>query len=334
MRIPLVSVVTPFYNTAPYLAECIESVLGQSFPDFEYILADNCSTDGSTEIAESYARRDCRVRLVRCEPFLPQIANYNRGLTLTTSESKYLKIVEADNFLLPECLRLMVEAFERTESLGLVSSYWLRGNVVYGSGYPFPKAVISGKEWAACYLRGAPFVFGSPTQVMYRSAIADRHQPFFNPSVLHADTDKCLQILRKWDFGFIHQVLSFSRVDNESITTAHRGFADYALDRYMTARRYGPTFLGTPELQSFTRESKRLYYRALAPAALRLGVRPVFWRYHIEGLRTVQERLDWSFLAVMAAAELIWAAGNPAMTFHRALRWCGRRIKSMRKRRG
>ena len=51
-----ISVVTPFYNTAPYLAQCIESVLAQTHRNFEYVLVDNQSTDGSAEIAASYKR--------------------------------------------------------------------------------------------------------------------------------------------------------------------------------------------------------------------------------------------------------------------------------------
>src|SRR6516165_5401066 len=90
---PLVSVVTPFYNTAPYLAQCIESVLAQTHVEFEYILLDNCSTDGSGEIAEDYAHRDPRIRLIRCSQFLSQLANYNRALAHISGVSKYCKMV-------------------------------------------------------------------------------------------------------------------------------------------------------------------------------------------------------------------------------------------------
>src|SRR5215471_137333 len=59
-----VSVVTPFYNTEEYLAEAIESVLAQTHSNFEYILVNNCSTDGSVAIAESYLAREPRLRLL------------------------------------------------------------------------------------------------------------------------------------------------------------------------------------------------------------------------------------------------------------------------------
>jgi glycosyltransferase involved in cell wall biosynthesis len=65
-----VSVVPPFRNAGVYLSQRIESVLGQSYSKFEYILSDNCSTDGSEEIAESYAESDSRIRLVRQRQFL------------------------------------------------------------------------------------------------------------------------------------------------------------------------------------------------------------------------------------------------------------------------
>jgi glycosyltransferase involved in cell wall biosynthesis len=96
---PLVSVVTPFYNTAAYLSECIESVLKQTYTEFEYILADNCSTDGSAEIAESYARQDSRIRLVRYSDFVAQLPNYNRALREISRSSQYCKIVQADDYI-------------------------------------------------------------------------------------------------------------------------------------------------------------------------------------------------------------------------------------------
>src|SRR5229473_6975187 len=120
---PLVTVVTPFYNTARHLAQCIESVLTQSYAEFEYILMDNCSTDGSAEIAESYARRVPRMRVIRCSEFVPQLKNYNRALAEISDASQYCKIVQADDYIFPGCLELMVQAFEQSKSIGLVSSY-------------------------------------------------------------------------------------------------------------------------------------------------------------------------------------------------------------------
>jgi glycosyltransferase involved in cell wall biosynthesis len=328
---PFVSVVTPFYNTAPYLAQCIESVLAQTYSHFEYILVDNCSTDGSAEIAETYAHRDPRIRLIRCSQFLGQIPNYNRALLQISSTSKYCKMVEADNHIFQDCLQLMVQTFEQSESIGLVSSYWLMGNMLCGSGYPYPMQMVPGREWAAQHLHAVAHVFGSPTQVMYRSSVVRDHQPFYDERALHADTEKCLEILKHWDFGFVHQVLSFSRTDNESISSAVRDLEAGAVDRYITDRRYGPIFLEGKEAALLGRKSKRAYYRALVRGALRLrGGGLAFWRYHKAALKTLDETLDWPYLALVMSRELVWLASNPGMTMVQALRYWKRSERSKR----
>ena len=258
---PLVSVVTPFFNTAPYLAECIESVLAQSYSQFEYILMDNCSTDGSSEIAATYASRDPRIRLIRCSQFLPQLANYNRALREISDASTYCKIVQADDYIFPECLQLMVRAFEQSESIGLVSSYWLDGNELCGSGLPRQTTMLPGRECGRWYLRTGTAFFGTQTQVMYRASLVRDHEAFYNVSFPFADLQRHMEILEHWDFGFVHQVLSFSRRDNESALRSLRSFAPSYLLRYIFARRYAPIFLEAGEAASIKAKYKREYYR-------------------------------------------------------------------------
>jgi glycosyltransferase involved in cell wall biosynthesis len=313
---PLVSVVTPFFNTAPYLAECIESVLAQSYSQFEYILLDNCSTDGSTEIAARYASRDPRIRLIRCTEFLSQLANYNRALGEISDASTYCKIVQADDWIFPECLELMVQAFEQSESIGLVSSYWLEGRELSGAGLSPQTTMIEGRECARWYLRTAKGIFGTQTQVMYRSSLVRGQEAFYNVSFPYADLQKHIEILEKWDFGFVHQVLSFSRRDNdeESLLRSFETFEPYYLLRYLIARRYAPVFLAVGESTSIIAKYKREYYRRLVKATFELKGR-AFWRFHKEGINALNEdeTHDWVYLAMLAGPELLWLASNPGM---------------------
>src|SRR5262245_13568665 len=77
MNEPLVTVVTPVYNGARYLAECIESVLAQSYRNLEYVIVNNRSTDDTEAIALRYAERDARVRAVTNSEFVGVIQNHN-----------------------------------------------------------------------------------------------------------------------------------------------------------------------------------------------------------------------------------------------------------------
>jgi glycosyltransferase involved in cell wall biosynthesis len=305
-----VSVVTPFHNTATYLAQCIESVLAQSYTRFEYILVDNCSTDGSGQIAEEYAHRDSRIRFIRQSKLLSQVQNYNSALAEISNASEFCKMVQADDYIFPDCLKLMVQACQRSETIGLVSSYWLKGSEVRGSGFPYPTPVLAGKDMARLYLRTGVWVFGSPTAVLYRSSLVKQSQQFYEEGRLHEDTEKCMEILAQWDFGFVHQVLSFSRADNESISSAVRDFQPHAVDRYIIVRRFAETFLETGEAAALTKDSKRAYYQTLAHEALRFR-ESEFWRYHEKALGTLNETLDRPYLAAQIGREALRMLANP-----------------------
>jgi len=313
MSKPFVSVVTPFHNTAPYLAQCIESVLTQTYSNFEYILADNCSSDGSGEIAARYTRQDSRIRLIHFSELVPQVPNYNRALQQISPDSKYCKTVQADDSISPDCLKSMVHVFEQSESIGLVSSYDLKGDVVRGSGFPRNISVLPGKDAARYYLRGGVFVFGSPTTVMYRSSLVRDQKPFYKEGLLHEDTEKCLEILEHWDFGFVHQVLSCLRTDNESISSSAKAFQPGALDHYIIVQRYAPVFFSVQEADELRKKSKREYYGVLAEQAIRLRP-PAFWRYQKRGLRTLEQSLDWFAIAIALVKHVLWMIVNPGAT--------------------
>ena len=105
---PLVSVLTPVYNGERYLVECIESVLAQTYQNWEYIIVNNCSTDRTLEIAEKFAAQDKRIRIHNNETFVGCDANGNIAFRQISLDSKYCKVVHADDWLYPECIMRMV----------------------------------------------------------------------------------------------------------------------------------------------------------------------------------------------------------------------------------
>src|SRR4051794_27053545 len=108
MDTPLVSIVTPVYNGEPYLAECIESVLAQTYDNWDYTIVDNASTDATPSIAARYAARDPRIRHLRFDELADVTANHNRAFESISPASEFCKMLQADYWLYPECLSRMV----------------------------------------------------------------------------------------------------------------------------------------------------------------------------------------------------------------------------------
>ncbi len=284
---PRVSVVTPFYNTEPFLGECIESVLSQTYGNFEYVLANNRSTDGSFEIARSYARKDSRIRLVDCETHVGQVPNYNRAVAMISPDSEYCKIVQADDWIYPECIARMVDIANRNPTVGLVSSYYFHGKNISGVGLPPGRDVIPGRDLCRMQLLdNSRFFFGSPTTVLYRNSALQGRSPVYSESALHEDTELCYEVLRTWDFGFVHQILSYSRAENAAVTQVVRDHGLTLLDHFINVSKFGKEFLTQEELPRCLARARSRYLRFLGANMLRSrGER--FWDYHARGLQSI-----------------------------------------------
>ena len=287
---PLVSIVTPFHNTADFLSEGIESVLRQTYDHWEYVLVDNCSTDGSREIADRYASR-CpgKIRVIQTSSLLSQVQNYNFALNCISPNSKYCKMVQADDWLFPDCTRSMVEVAEMYTSVGIVSAYQLEGDEVRLDGLPYPSTKLAGRDVCRLYFLTGTYLFGSPTSLLMRSDLIRSRDPFYDQRYApFEDCHVCFDLLRACDFGFIHQVLTYSRKDNGGITSSVGWFGLEPFVRLTMLVAHGKDYLSEGEYDLCLKRAEREYFMHLSRAAcsLRRESRD-FWEFHRNGLASI-----------------------------------------------
>jgi glycosyltransferase involved in cell wall biosynthesis len=313
---PLVSFVTPFHNTHEYLAECVESVLRQTYQTWEYILVDNCSTDGSSEIAETYVSRfPGKIRMVRTESFLTQVQNYNFALSCISSSSKYCKLVQADDLLFPECVSSMVAVAEAHPSVGIVGAYGLAGEFIEADGLPYPSSEVPGREACRLYILKNNSVFGTPTFLLIRSDLIRSRTPFYDER--HApfeDVHVCFDLLRACNFGFVHQVLTYSRRDNDSILSRVGKFSFMRFCPLAVMVTHGKNYLSEAEYDRCLRDAEHQYFLFLGQSALgnRSGE---FWEFHRDQLASIGYTLDWRLLSKWIALAMLDYIGNPKRTW-------------------
>jgi glycosyltransferase involved in cell wall biosynthesis len=315
---PLVSVVTPFYNTKDYLAECIESVLRQTYQNWEYVLIDNFSTDGSSEIAAHYASlHPEKIRVVKPGSFLSQVQNYNFSLTCISNASKYCKMVQADDWVFPDCIRSMVEVAEAHPKVAIVSAYELEGNRVSLDGLPYPSDEVPGREVGRRYFLKRHYLFGTQTSLLFRSDLVRSRVPFFDERRAPLDdAHLCFDLLKTWNFGFVHQVLTFSRRDNPSILSRIVPFGFLLFSRYSLIVVQGRDFLSDKEYKECLDDASYEYFSFLGRSALR-GASENFWEFHRSSLASIDQKLDWKFLTKWSLIALVNYLGNPKSNWDR-----------------
>lgn len=216
---PLVSVLLPVYNAEKYLAEAIQSILDQSYQNFEFLIIDDGSVDRSVDIASTFGQDDQRIRLMRHSINQGLVAALNLGLDL--AQGDYIARMDADDISLPDRLERQVEYMEthpETGVLGCNIQYMdENGNLVYLPDFSFHGDLAI--RWNLFFIN--PF---SHPAVMMRKSIIDRYKLRYDPRAEHVeDYEYWGRFLHVSKGENLNDILLHYRLHQDSICYHHGG---------------------------------------------------------------------------------------------------------------
>lgn len=120
----LVSIIMPCHNGAPYIAEAIRSVQNQTYSDWELLVIDDCSSDDSVQIINTFAQSDSRIRLLHTSRSTGYPASV-RNVGIQAAAGRYIAFLDCDDFWLPDKLEHQLPVFEK-ENVAVVFSWYLK----------------------------------------------------------------------------------------------------------------------------------------------------------------------------------------------------------------
>lgn len=176
MKTPRISVLMPAYNSEQYVAEAIESILNQTFADFEFIIINDGSTDNTAKIIDEYAQRDKRIKFVNNKKNKGLIGVLNEGLDLATGE--YIARMDSDDISLPMRFEKQIEYMDAHPECGVLGTWFqMFGNATSIVRHP--------KHIGLLNILSDEHV-GHPT-VMLRKSVIDKYGFRYDPNYKHAE---------------------------------------------------------------------------------------------------------------------------------------------------
>jgi glycosyltransferase involved in cell wall biosynthesis len=232
MALLQISVLMPVYNCETYLRESIESILNQTFKDFEFLIIDDGSIDSSAEIIRSYS--DPRIRLIQNEENIGITKSLNKGLNL--AKGKYIARQDADDISMPERLEKQVNFLEAHSNIALISSS-IQGIEESGKEVWIWKLPCDNNIIKENLLKGLN-QFSHPSSMFKKECIqkVGGYRQIFDAA---EDYDLWLRIAEEYEVSNIEQILCRYRVRKEAISVErkeeqilhHRNAHKYAIQR-------------------------------------------------------------------------------------------------------
>ena len=222
MTQPQITVALPVYNGEQYIAVAIESVLSQTFSDYELLILDNCSTDNTLNIIEKF--NDSRIRLIVNTKNLGMIGNWNLAVSLAAGN--YIKILSHDDLLAPNCLAQQINGFltHQDQNIGIVTCKKRIINetgvtVMPGFGIFGHTKIINGRRAINKTIRAGRNIIGEPSVVLLDMALlrasGNFEQPQFTP-----DIKMWFKMLKTSNLLFLNKNLASYRISSTSTSTS------------------------------------------------------------------------------------------------------------------
>jgi glycosyltransferase involved in cell wall biosynthesis len=222
--VPIVSVIMPCWNRERFVADAIRSVLAQTFADFELIVVDDGSTDGSREVVASFS--DARLHCLHRE---------HRGISaamnagLAAARGRYLARLDSDDAWLPDLLETQVAVLDARPEIGLVYSRaectdtdWKPLGMTWGYPLRFPNETLRSMVYNDCTCN---------ITVVCRRECFDRAGNFDERLETSEDLDMWLRVARHDQFAFTDRVLARVRLHGGSITGGISAGRDEQMER-------------------------------------------------------------------------------------------------------
>jgi len=203
---PKVSIVLPTYNGEKYLRESIDSVINQTFTDWELIIVNDCSTDSTPQISEEYAIKDSRIRVIHNE--VNQKLPNSLNIGFRQAKGEFLTWTSDDNLYLPEAIEKMQFFLCKNMDVGLVFTDM---NYIDDSGMVISSNSRSCHKINLCNCVGASF--------MYRRDVADNVGEYDNSKILIEDYDYWIRVYSKYKVVRFPEVLYEYRFHGNSMTS-------------------------------------------------------------------------------------------------------------------
>lgn len=211
---PRVSIVMPVYNGEKYLQESVESILNQTFPDFEFIILDDGSLDSTPRLLADYAERDARLVIHRFAENQGLASALNFGIHQARGE--YIARMDIDDVSLPERLEKQVNFMDAHSEIGVCST----GAEFIGERRTKKWHYDTSHDAIHAHMLFVNAI-GHPT-VMLRTSVMRKYELEYDPSVRYAqDYELWSRTITKTRFANLPQILLKYRVHSASISVKH-----------------------------------------------------------------------------------------------------------------